>query len=171
MACVLIALLTSCHTSKNASSTAPPVVLDNHENVTIEKETVTRIDTVKVYVDIPAQTAENVTIDNKSHLETDFAESDAWINEDGSLGHRLENKPQSKPADAYVPVTDTHTNQASENIVEVPVPYPEPYPVETELTKWQKIKIGSFWYLIVMVLTCLGWIFRDPIKSALKRFI
>lgn len=50
-----------------------------------------------VFVEIPMQTAERTTQDTISHLENDYALSDARINADGSLYHSLASKQQVKP--------------------------------------------------------------------------
>lgn len=52
-----------------------------------------------VFVEIPHQTAERTTQDSVSHLENDYALSDARINTDGSLYHTLATKPQLKPVE------------------------------------------------------------------------
>jgi len=161
-------LLMACHSSKQAT-TPTTVTLAENEVVRVVTETVTEIDTVTVYVEIPAQSMERVVNDTTSHVETDFAESDAWINSDGTLGHNIRNKPQRLANDAYVPKTTTSSHQEKEVIKEVPVPYPEPYPVEKKLTRWQSLKIGAFWYLIAAILAGVGWIFRKPVFSAFRK--
>lgn len=88
---LLIALLlTACGTPKKLTTT-------QQDSTRIEiRETVIYVpDTV--FVEIPAQTAERTTQDSTSHLENDYALSDARINPDGSLYHDLKTKPQEKP--------------------------------------------------------------------------
>ncbi len=58
-----------------------------------------------VYVEIPVQTAERTTQDSLSHLENDYATSDARINQDGTLYHSLMTKPQVKPIETKQKVT------------------------------------------------------------------
>lgn len=166
---LLCLMLAGCHTSKQASPPVPIVTLTDSQVERVVTKTVTEIDTVTVYVEIPAQSVEKVVNDATSHVETDFAESDAWINPDGTLGHSIRNKPQKVPAEACVPKTTTNNETQKEAIKEVPVPYPEPYPVEKDLTTWQHIKIGTFWYLIAAILAAIGWIFRKPIISAFRK--
>ena len=43
--------------------------------------------------------------------------------------------------------------------------------VEKELSAGQKMKINSFWYLLVGLILSLGWIFRKPLLAILKRLI
>ncbi|MCM1337690.1 MAG: hypothetical protein NC214_08450 [Candidatus Amulumruptor caecigallinarius] len=166
---LLCLMMVSCHTSKQATPPTPTVTLNDSQIERIVTRTVTMIDTVTVYVEIPAQSVEQVVNDTTSHVETDFAESDAWINSDGTLGHNIRNKPQKVPAEAYVPNTTTETEKEKEVIKEVPVPYPDPYPVEKDLTTWQHIKIGTFWYLIAVILAGVGWIFRKPLIASLSK--
>lgn len=71
-------------------------------DVKVRIETVYVPDTV--FVEIPAQKAERTTADSTSHLENDYAVSDARINEDGTLSHSLETKPQQKPVEFQKPV-------------------------------------------------------------------
>lgn len=40
--------------------------------------------------------------------------------------------------------------------------------VERELTAGQKMKIGSFWWLVIGLAASLVWIFRKPIVAAVK---
>ena len=89
---VLIVLATlimcSCRTVKEAHS----------ESVRDSVRTEIRIEKVfvpdTILVPIPPQTAERVTADSSSHLENDYAISDARISE-GLLFHTLETKPRN----------------------------------------------------------------------------
>lgn len=166
---LLCLMMVACHSSKQATQPTPTVTLNNSQVERVVTKTVTVLDTVQVFVEIPDQSVERVVNDTTSHVETDFAESDAWINSDGTLGHNIRNKPQKVPAEVYVPKTTENTEKENEVIKEVPVPYPEPYPVEKDLTTWQHIKIGTFWYLIAAILSALVWIFRKPLISAFKK--
>ena len=80
-------------------------------NETVQRDSVdvqVRIETIyvpdTVFVEIPPQKAERTTADSTSHLENDYAVSDARINEDGTLTHSLETKPQQKPVEFQKPV-------------------------------------------------------------------
>lgn len=163
----LLALM-SCRTTEQTIPTAP-VILAEHDKKTVEREVITEIDTVTVFVEIPAQSAYRETPDSTSHLETDFATSDAWVNPDGTLGHMLENKQQSKPVDVPVPKTTVNNNQTEAKIKEVPVPAPQPYPVEKDLSKWESIKMGAFWYLLALVLIAWLWILKRPLITAIRK--
>ena len=43
--------------------------------------------------------------------------------------------------------------------------------IEKELTVGQKMKINSFWWLLVGLVAALGWIFRKPIVKLIKSLI
>lgn len=169
---ILIPLLVlmSCRTTKQTIPTAP-VILTEHDEKTVEREVITEIDTVTVFIEIPMQSACRETPDSTSHLETDFATSDAWVNPDGTLGHTLENKPQSKPVDVPVPKTTVNNNQTEAKIKEVPVPVPQPYPVEKDLSRWESFKIDMFWWLIGAIAALLAINFRKPIISLIKKML
>lgn len=158
-------LLVSCHSSKTAMP--PPVTLEQSENVRYERIVETYTDTVQVYIQVPQQSFEVVTLDSISHLETDYAESDAWINPDGTLGHNIKSKSPDKPVDVPVTKTDTTENEVREIIKEVPVP--DPYPVEKELTWWQKFKIDSFMYLVLMIVVFTGYFLRKPLTRLIGK--
>lgn len=164
-----ITMLSSCKTSKEAARSPQPVIITNTDSVRMEYIETVRIDTVVVEVPVPAESVSQVVKDTVSHVETSLAESDAWINEDGSLGHSIKNKPQNLKAEVPVPVKDTKTNNTASSIKEIPVPYPEPVYMERNPTLWESIRLEAFWYLVVMVILALGWIFRKPIVSVIRK--
>ena len=90
MAAVL--LVGGCSPGKHLAKTQQQ---QDSTRVEVRKEIVYVPDTV--YLEIPAQTAERTTRDSTSHLENDYATSDARINTDGSLYHDLKTKPQEIP--------------------------------------------------------------------------
>ena len=165
---LMLCSLMSCRTVRQVVPNEP-VILTEHDEKTVEREVITTIDTVTVFIEIPAQSASRETPDSTSHLETDYALSDAWINADGTLGHALENKKQLKPVDVFVPNTTVNNNQSEAKIKEVPVPVPQPYPVEKKLSKWESLKIGAFWYLLALSLVGWIWILRKPLISAIRK--
>ena len=59
-----------------------------------------------VYADLPEVKESNTTRDTSSHLENDYAKSDATVS-NGELCHTLETKPQKIPTTATVVVRDT----------------------------------------------------------------
>lgn len=86
-------LTTGCKTHKTVQEQLPIVPIETNTDTKIVH--IETIDTV--FIEIPAQSAERTTPGKESHLETDYAESDARINEDGTLTHTLHNKPTKQP--------------------------------------------------------------------------
>lgn len=136
-----------------------------HQQDSVGIRVETRIEYVPdtVFIEIPAQTSERETADSTSHLENDYATSDARINPDGTLYHNLKTKPQKKPVEFEKPVerkdrviykTKTVTKTKIEK-------------VPRDLTWWQKTQMYGFWGLLVIVLI----LFRKELFSLIKRFI
>lgn len=102
MALLMAALLmTGCCPCRNLVNETQHNVQDS-VRVEVKTETVYITDTL--LVEIPAQVAERTTADSTSHLENDYATSDARINPDGTLFHDLKTKPQKKPVEFQKPV-------------------------------------------------------------------
>lgn len=119
-----------------------------------------------VLVSIPVESSMAVVPrDYSSHLETSVAESDVWVDDGGFLHHNIRNKPEKLPV--VVPIYDkarTITSMSGHDgellrTVEVPVP--------AELTWWQRFRIKSFWWLILIAL--VGW--RRELLALLKLII
>ena len=103
------------------------------------------------------------TADSTSHLENDYATSDARINPDGTLYHNLKTKPQKKPVEFEKPVerkdsviykTKTVTKTKIEK-------------VPRDLTWWQKTQIYGFWVILFILVI----IYRKKILSLVKWLI
>lgn len=167
---LLAALLGGCRTTKQPLSSVPmaPVIINHVDSVRTERIETVRIDTVTVEVPVPMESVSHVVRADSSHVETSLAESNAWINGDGTLGHTISNKPQKLKGEALVPVKDTQTNKEAEKIREVPVAYPEPVYVEKDLTLWQEVRIKSFWYLMGVILILILWVIRKPLISMFR---
>lgn len=128
--------------------------------IEVRKEIVYVPDTV--YLEIPAQTAERTTRDSTSHLENDFAESNARINSDGTLYHDLRTKPQEKEIPIEVP------KEHKDSIIYRNIEVEKIVPIERELTKWQKTQMRGFWVVLVVLVV---YVFRKPIFTLIRRFI
>ena len=150
-------LLCSCGAGKRL-----PVQEESRDSVRVEvrEKTVYVRDTV--YLKVPAQSAENTTRDTSSHLETDYAESDARINPDGSLYHSLRNKEQEKPVPVDVPQTQKDSIVYKDRYVYEKVKVPR------DLTTWQKWQMRSFWILLSVTAV---YVLRKPLLSLVRRFI
>ena len=94
---VALLLFSSCRTGRQV------VVVEARDSVRVEE----RVREIKVtdtlFVAVPMQKESTTVRDSMSHLENDYAVSDARIMIDGSLYHSLETKPR----------TDTLTQELS----------------------------------------------------------
>lgn len=121
-----------------------------HQQDSVQIKVETRIEYVPdtVYIEIPAQTAERETADSTSHLENDYATSDARINPDGTLFHNLKTKPQKKPVEFEKPVEHkdsiVYKTKTVTKVRTVEVPH--------ELTWWEKTQIYGFWFILFILM-------------------
>lgn len=151
---VALLLFSSCRTGRQV------VVVEARDSVRVEE----RVREIKVtdtlFVEVPAQSAERTTADSTSHLENDYAVSDARVNPDGSLSHSLETKPR----------TDTLTQelsvQAKDSIIYREKVVPKIYPVEKELNWFVRMRI---WLGNVMLVLISGTVIWLAARLFLKR--
>lgn len=136
-----------------------------HQQDSVQIKIETRIEYVPdtVYIEIPAQTAERETADSTSHLENDYATSDARINPDGTLFHNLKTKPQKKPVEFEKPVEHkdsiVYKTKTVTKVRTVEVPH--------ELTWWEKTQIYGFWFILFILMI----VYRKKFFSLVKWFI
>lgn len=146
---VALLLFSSCRTGRQV------VVVEARDSVRVEE----RVREIKVtdtlFVEVPMQKESTTVRDSMSHLENDYAISDARIMIDGSLYHSLETKPRidTLTQELYVQVRDTtiYREKAIPQIVTV----------EKGLSDWQKIQIRGFW--IFLILTSVYIIIRKKV--------
>ena len=134
----LCVMLGSCRSHKE--------IIENNDSIQVVVQTNTIYVPDTVYVKIPAQVAERTTADSISHLENDYAQSDARINPDGTLFHSLETKPQSMPVEFQKPIVTKdsikiHYKTRTKTIE-----------VEKKLSKWEKFKMDTGLAFIVATL-------------------
>lgn len=163
--------LIGCSSQKQVPTTLPPVVLHDNDSIRVETVIKTIYVPVTAEFEIPQQSASNVTTADSSHVETDIAESDAWLNPDGTLGHTINNKPGKLETNVYVPQTTEQNNRDAVKVKEVPVPEPYPVEIERRFTVLEQIKLAAFWYLVSAVIVCIGFLFRKPLFTALRKII
>ena len=151
LAFVLLAILGQLFVGCSPRIT-PPAEIRDSVRVEIRERTVH--DTA--YVDVPLIKEVNVTRDTSSHLENEYAMSDASIS-NGTLRHSLETRPHKIAAPVTITVHDTLTveKKAETIIKEVNV-----------LTKWQGFQIilgrilGGLFLLIILMLVARAFIMR-----------
>jgi hypothetical protein len=114
-----------------------------------------------LFVEVPVQSEKVTTLSDSSHLENDYAQSDARINEDGSLFHSLDTKPQKKPMPVERPVEyrDSLVYRDKEIIKTVEV--------ERDLSWWQQTQMKGFWLLLSVVAVVIGL----KLLPVIRRFI
>lgn len=148
---IIVALiLTGCGAIRVATSSDIQEVKNDSVRIEYREKIVFVPDTV--FVEIPAQTAERTTLDSLSHLENEYAESDARINQDGSLFHDLKTKPQTKPLPTKKEIQYRDSIVYKDRIVEVKIRETETVEVEKKLSWFQKTQIIGFWLMIVVAL-------------------
>lgn len=157
LAILLIPLLAlfSCRTHRSTIIPSEKIVTQ------VERVTEVRWDTT--YIEVPSQSAERITPDSVSHLETDFAVSDARINPDGTLFHNLLNKPQEHPI--IVPTTIQRVDSIVER--DVPVVVYQDHP----LNKFTQFKIDAFWWLVGIIALLMAILLRKPIIRIIIKII
>lgn len=140
----LLALcLTSCGTSRQVAGTS------SSDSTTVRIIEHKEYVPVQVLIPLPLIKETVTTRDTSSHLENQYAQSDARINSDGSLYHTLETKPQTIEAETQVKIeykdSIVFRDRFIENTVEVEV--------EKELTWWQsfKMKVGGYALGIILL--------------------
>ena len=136
---VALLLFSSCRTGRQV------VVVEARDSVRVEE----RVREIKVtdtlFVEVPMQKESTTVRDSTSHLENDYAVSDARIMADGSLYHSLETKPR----------TDTLTQelsvQAKDSIIYREKVIPKIYPVEKELNRFTQMRIWLGNIMLVLI--------------------
>lgn len=144
---VIIALLSSCRTKK---------VIE--QDTTIDSTHVERSESivyvpVTTYIEIPAQTASVETRDSTSHLETDFAWSDAsirWVEGIPFLNHLLANKARKIEHKDSVPTRQiryTYYKTKNRTIYKTKI-------LEKRLTLYQRamLYVGPVFILLLIII-------------------
>ena len=144
----------------SACSTVRPLPTTDSTKVEVRTETVIEKDTV--FVELPRVVERVAVQDTTSHLENEFALSDAHIS-GGVLKHSLETKPVKMPAvvDKQIVYRDSVVFRDRVQTVTVEV--------EKKLTGWQKAKlrVGGFCFFAVIL---IGLYFIITFLLNLKRF-
>ena len=149
---ILIVCIFFCSCASRKSLVSDNVRQDSVD-VNVRTEIIYVPDTI--YIEIPAQKAERTTKDSTSHLENDFAKSDARINPDGTLSHSLETKPQQKPVEFQKPVERKDSivyRVRKEKVVET-------VEVERKPSWWEETRKYGFYILLLLTL----WRYRKKI--------
>ena len=150
----IVLLCSSCRTGRQV------VVVEARDSVRVVERVreVRVVDTV--LVEVPPQ-REVVTVrDSSSHLENDYALSDARILADGSLFHTLETKPRTDTLAREVGV------QVRDSIVYRDKVVPQVVSVEKELNWFAQLRL---WLGNVMLVLIAGAVVWAAARLVLKR--
>lgn len=163
MVFALLPILIGCCPCRHLTSSESDIRSDStrieyRERVTFVTDT--------ILVEIPPQIYERATHDSISHIENDYAVSDARIQTDGSLFHTLATKPQAKP----VPVTSKVIRQDSIVYRDRWRTRTKTVKIEKQLTWFQKAQIwGCKGLLLFVVITYTIKIIRTHIRQISKK--
>ena len=142
---VALLLFSSCRTGRQV------VVVEARDSVRVEE----RVREIKVtdtlFVEVPMQKESTTVRDSMSHLENDYAISDARINPDGSLSHSLETKPRTDTLSREVGV------QVRDSIIYREKVVPKIYPVEKELNWFTQMRIWLGNIMLVLIAGAVAW--------------
>ena len=147
-------VLTCCSPCKH-------LVNSDRDSTHVEVREIVKIVRDTSYIEVPREAERITTPDSTSHLENEFAQSDARINHDGSLFHSLETKPQRKPVpvDKEIIYRDSiaYRDREVERIVQV----------ERKLSKWEQFQMKGFWIALSIVIVFVG----RKLLPLIRRFI
>ena len=137
---VLFLVCGCCPCRKLSSTTADSVRI----------KTVVRTEFVKdtVYIEVPEDVVRETAADS-SHLETEYARSDARILPDGRLFHSLENKAQERPVEVERVIEYRDSVVWKERAVR------EVVEVEKRLTAWQRFQMTGFWVFVTAIVVAV----------------
>ena len=158
-------LMVGCRTTKNISTQVQEYKRDS-VRIEYRERTVLVPDTV--YFEVPRQMAERTIADSVSHLENDYASSDARLNSDGTLTHTLNSKPQLKPVptERKIEYRDSiiykdRWRDKKQTVTEY---------VERKLSWWEQTQIYGFWTAIAIVaIIYRKKIFQTVVRLFLKK--
>lgn len=142
---IVLLLFSSCRTGQQI------VVVEGKDSIRIEE----RIREIKItdtlFIAVPPQSAERTTADSTSHLENDYAVSDARIMADGSLYHSLETKARTDTLTGEVSV------QAKDSIIYRYKLNTKVVTVEKELNWFAKMRIWIGNVMLVFIAGASIW--------------
>lgn len=150
--CALLCAFTGCRCGKDVGGSSHQQADSTHTE--IRWRYVPIHDTVPIF--IPVEKQKSVGEDS-SHLETDFATSDAFVDSLGRLHHTLENKARQidVPISGGALVSDTSHYESHTKVDSIYVPQPYPVEVEKPLSKLHKC---VFFCGLCALLAVIAWI-------------
>lgn len=142
---IVLLVFSSCRTGRQV------VVVEGKDSIRIEERLryVPVVDTF--FMEVPAQSAERTTVDSTSHLENDYAVSEARIMADGSLFHTLETKPRTDTLAREVGV------QVRDSIVYREKVVPQVVSVEKELNWFAQLRLWLGNVMLALIVGAVAW--------------
>lgn len=162
----MLFIVSGCCTQRRAVEDTTIIIDNDSANTEVRVETRIEYVTDTLIVEIPPQSAERTTADSTSHLENDYAESDARINPDGTLYHDLRTKPQDKKVEFQKPV-ERKDSVRTEYKIKYKTRYKKQI-VEKEKSWWERTCIKWFPWSIGVIILLIGYIFRKPLLKLIK---
>lgn len=139
---LLVALCVSCGPARHTSVS---------DSTRVEVREVTRYVKDTVYLELPVITERIVTRDTMSHLENDYAVSEASIS-GGYLSHSLATKPARTPVETEAREVVRDSIIFRDKLVEVPVE------VEKPLSRWQRTLLALGRTMLAMLCAAALWL-------------
>ena len=137
-----LALCVSCGPARHASVS---------DSTRVEVREVTRYVKDTMYLELPVITERIVTRDTTSHLENDYAVSEASIS-GGYLSHSLATKPARTPVEAEAREVVRDSIVFRDRLIEVPVE------VEKPLSRWQRTLLALGRTMLAMLCAAALWL-------------
>ena len=142
---IVLFLFSSCRSRQQL------VVVETRDSVRVEE----RVREVKIpdtlFVEVPAQKESTTVRDSSSHLENDYAISDARIMADGTLFHSLETKPRTDTLAREVGV------QVRDSIVYREKVVPQVVSVEKELNWFAQLRLWLGNVMLALISGAVAW--------------
>lgn len=142
---IVLFLFSSCRSRQQL------VVVETRDSVRVEE----RVRVIKIpdtlFVEVPAQKESTTVRDSSSHLENDYAISDARIMADGTLFHTLETKPRTDTLAREVGVQVRDSIVYREKVVPQPVPIEKPMGWFTQMRLW----LGNL--MLALIAGAVAW--------------
>ena len=137
-----VALCVSCGPARHASVS---------DSTRVEVREVTRYVKDTMYLELPVITERIVTRDTTSHLENDYAVSEASIS-GGYLSHSLATKPARTPVETEAREVVRDSIVFRDRLIEVPVE------VEKPLSRWQRTLLALGRTMLAMLCAAALWL-------------
>lgn len=145
LAIVSAILISSCGLFKKI-----PVETHYRDSTIVTYKDSTVIKDSIAYVAIPVEQVVNITLPNQtSYLHTSLAESEAFTDSLGFLHHTLRNRSDQKIPVIVFNTEHYQTVQSEASKSELTT---RTVQVEKKLNWWQKFRLKSFWWLLVILL-------------------